>query len=146
MVGRTRYRNAPVEAGARDAEVLETAFDEAQDLVPPALGPDEVRIFAIQLKEPLLVFRKAEEPGLLCRPLDGRALGRQLLAALSRDELAFIVECFVADRIPALVAIEVKVARLFHRLPDGDAGAVVPRLGRPDERIVGDIQFRAHIA
>ena len=58
------------------------------------------------------------------------------------DQLALVVKGLVADRIPALVAVEVEVAARLHRLPQGDAGAVVARLGRAHERIVGDIQFR----
>ena len=38
MIGAARHRHAPVEAGARDAEVVEPALDEAQHLVAAALG------------------------------------------------------------------------------------------------------------
>src|SRR4029453_4978000 len=111
----------------------------AQDLVAARFRADELGIVAIKLEQRLLVLGQAEEPGLLSRPLDGRALGRELLPALPLDELAFVVESLVAPRIPTLVAVEIKVPGRLHRFPDGDACALVARLGGAHEIIVRDV-------
>src|SRR3954447_18099343 len=125
MTCRIRHRNAPVEAGARDAEILQPAFDEANDLVAAAFGADEVGIVTVKLEQRLLILGQAEEPGFLRGPLDRSALWRQLFApGLAGDQLAFVVKCFVAYRVPALVSVEIQVPRLFHRSPNGAAGVM----------------------
>ena len=84
MIVAGRHRHSPVEAGARDAEILETALDEADDLVATALRTDEVGIGCVEIEQRLLILRQAEEPAFFDRPFDRRALRRQLRAVLGR--------------------------------------------------------------
>src|SRR5690606_12724459 len=77
---------------------------------------------------------------------DGRALGRELLSALPFGQFLFLVKGFVADRIPALIAIEIEIAGVLHRLPDRLAGLVMGGLGGADETIARNIELRRHLA
>ena len=140
-----RHLHPPVEAGAGDGEVGQPAFDEAQHLVAAALGADEVRIGRIMSEQRLLIGGEAEEPALLHRPFDERALRRELLAAVGDDQLLLAIISLVADRVPTLVAAEIDVAALRHRLPDRLAGLVMGGLGGADEAIEGDIKFPVHL-
>ena len=85
--GAARHLHPPVEAGARDGEIGEPALDEAQHLVAARLRADEVGIVGIMGEQPLLIGGEAEEPALLDRPFDRRALRRELLAAVGDDQL-----------------------------------------------------------
>ena len=44
-----RHRNAPLERGARNRQIVQPAFDKAGDLVAPGFGQNEVRVFVIEL-------------------------------------------------------------------------------------------------
>src|SRR5690349_18752875 len=112
MLATARHRYAPVEAGARNAEILQAAFDEADDLVAAALRLDEVRVRRVMVEQRLLVFRQPEEPTLLDRPFDRRTLRRQLHAIFAVGQLLGLVIGFVPHRIPTLVTIEVEVPPL----------------------------------
>src|SRR4051795_7972938 len=102
------HRDAPVETGAGNAEILQPAFDKAQNFVTAGIGLNEVRVLGIVIEQRLLIFGKAEEPALLDRPFDRRALRRQLCASLIVGELVFLVISLVADGVPTFVAVEVK--------------------------------------
>src|SRR6185437_12460264 len=67
------HGHTPVEAGARDAEILEAALDEADHFVAAALRPDELRVRRIMIEQRLLVLGQAEEPALLDRPFYRRS-------------------------------------------------------------------------
>src|SRR4051812_29568585 len=99
---------------------------------------------AIMIEQPLLIGREAEEPALLHRPIDERALRRKLLATLGDNQLLLVIISFVADRIPTFVAAEIDVPLLGHRLPDRLAGAVMGRLGGADEAIERDLKLIVH--
>src|SRR5690606_21853305 len=89
MPRRIRDWNAPVEAGARDAEILEPALDEAQHLVAAAFRADEIGVVAIEREKPVLVGREAEEPAFLDGPFDRCSLRRELYPPFPFEELAF---------------------------------------------------------
>ncbi len=144
MIGRSRHRHAPVEAGAADREVDQPALDEAQDLVAARFRADEVRVGGVEIEQGLLVFGEAEEPGLLGGPFDRRALRRELVAPLPVGQFLLLVEGLVADRIPAFVAVEIQVAGVRHRLPDRLAGGVMLGLDGADETIVRNIEYVGH--
>ncbi len=140
-----RHRNAPVEAGARDAEVLEAALDEAEDFIAAAVGLDELGVCGIMVEQPLLVVRQSEKPAGFLGPFDRSAVRRQFFAPLPVDQLRFLVKGFVANRIKAGVAVEVEVPLLRHCGPDRLAGAIMIVLRRPDKTIIGYIKSVAHI-
>ena len=70
----------------------------------------------------------------------GVPCGESFFAALAFDQFAFVVIGFVANRVPAFVAIEIEVALLLHRLPDRLARAVVIGIGGADKTVVGNVQ------
>src|SRR6476469_5213686 len=144
MIGAARNRDPPGEAGAADAEVLEPTLDEAKHFVAAARRLDEARMGGIMVEQFLLVGRQAEEPAFLDRPFDRRALWRELFAALALDQLALVVIGFVADRVPAVVAVEREVATVGHRRPDRARRGVMIGVGGADETIVRHLKYIAH--
>ena len=65
-----RERHAPVERGAADGEILETALHEANDLVSARLGLDEIGMSLEEVEQRLLEGRELEEPALLLDALE----------------------------------------------------------------------------
>src|SRR5678816_433737 len=98
----------------------------------------------IVIEQLLLVVGEAEEPGLLRRPFDRRALWRELFAPFPVDKLAVIVECLVADRVPTFVTVEIEVAGSLQRLPDGDARFVMTWFRGAYKCIIRNIKSRTH--
>ena len=77
VVGMVGHRHAPVERGARDRQVAQSAGDEADHLVAPHVGPDELRVRLVVGQQLVGVGRQPEEVGLLLGPRHRRAgLGR----------------------------------------------------------------------
>ena len=142
----TGHLHAPVEAGAADGKIAQTAFDEAHHLVSAAVGLDEVWLAAVQVQQLVLILRQAEEPAFLHRPFDRSALRRQLLPPLACHKLLLVVEGLVAHRIPTLIPVQIEVAIGFHLAPQRLARRMVTGFGRSDEAIVGDVQQVEQIA
>ena len=63
------HRDAPGEARAGNAEILQALLDERDHLVLAALRLDEAGLILIELEQPVRILRKAEEIGLLLGPL-----------------------------------------------------------------------------
>ena len=97
------------------------------------------------IEQRLRIVRQLEEPAFLGRPFDRGALGGELVAPCPVSQLLFLVERLVADRIPALVAIEIEIAIGLHRLPDCNTGFVVRGLCSANEAIIGYVKFVAHV-
>ena len=87
------------------------------------------------IEQGLLVGRQFEKPAFLDRPFDGAPCG-EAFRPLPRHQFSVVVESFVADRIPAFVAPEIKVAPLSHGAPDRLAGAMVLGIRRADETVI----------
>ena len=126
------------EPAAADREVLEAAADEAEHLVAPEVGLDELGVIGVVALEPLLVRRQAEEPVLLGQPLEGHVgVVRADRPARRLDHLGGGPKALVRA-VPALVRAEVEVAvgvgPADHLLGRPD----VVRVGRPDEPVGGD--------
>ena len=138
------HLDPPVEAGARDGKIHQSAFDEFQNLVTATFRANELGISGDMVKQRLLVFREAEEPAFLGGPVDRRALGRKFHAPFPLDQLLFLVERLVPHRIPALVAAEIEIIIGGHRLPDRLTGAVMIGLRGSDKTIVTDVQGIIH--
>ena len=141
MVGIVGHRHAPLETGARDREVVEPALDEADNLVAPRLGQDEIRVRVVEREQPLLPGREAEEIARLLDPFDRRAGRRQTV-----DQLALGVERLVAHRIPAGIGAEVDFVALDQLAPQLLDRFRVPCLGRADEIVIGQAHRLAQIA
>src|SRR3546814_6500554 len=119
-------------------------LDEAQNLVAATLGSDEIGVGRIMIEQCLLVFGEPEEPCLLSSPFDRGAVGREL-APFPLDQFLLVVKRLVANRIPALIAIEIEVAGSGHALPQRLGGGVMIGFDSADESIMRDVQFRSHI-
>ena len=133
-------RDAPGGARAADREVLEALADEAQHLVAPVVGLDEVRVRLVVREQALLVGRQAEEPVALAEPLEGharvvRALhpGRGLVQVRRRLEA-------LGRAVPAVVAAEVDVAVVVGAADHLLGRAVVVGIGGADEPVRADQQ------
>src|SRR5207249_8360627 len=97
-------------------------------------------------QEPVLPRRKPEEEIVLLQPLDISAGRRKLLAAGTREQLALIVEGFVAHRIPAGKAAEIDLAAPLQFAPQRLDAADMALLGRSDEVVVADVEKPRHLA
>ena len=85
VVRAARHLHAPVEAGARDRRGRESPPSTKRSTsLRRLVGLDEVGIGRIMVEQRLLIGGQAEEPALLDRPFDRRALRRELLAACRR--------------------------------------------------------------
>ncbi|MEZ4236358.1 MAG: hypothetical protein R3F59_09395 [Myxococcota bacterium] len=123
---------------AADAQVAERLAQEAEHLVAPVLGLDEVGIGRDGVEERLLVLRHAEEPVRLLEHPEVRlgelARGDALLALLVGDE------DLVLDEVPAAVLVAVDLAAVEQLLQRGLDERLVIGVGRADEAIVADVE------
>ncbi len=122
VVGMTGHRDAPpVERRAGDGEVAQPAGDEADDLVSPHLGFDELGgVLRVEGQQSFGVRRQPEEVGLLLGPRHrgGAGLGGHPDPVGADGRLGLGEEAFVAYRVPARVDVEVHVVRRDHPAPD----------------------------
>ena len=136
-------RNAPVEGGTRDGQILQAALDERDDFVATRLGADEIGMGLVELEEAVLEFRKLEEPVLLARrhathrTLAIRADERARIVGL---QVAFGIVGFFMDAVPALVGALVEVAFLVEVVPERLHGARLAIGARAHEVGEGDIE------
>src|SRR3546814_16194303 len=107
-------------------------LDEAQNLVAATLGSDEIGVGRIMIEQCLLVFGEPEEPCLLSSPFDRGAVGREL-APFPLDQFLLVVKRLFANRIPALIAIELEVAGSGHALPPRPCGGRLHGFARAGE-------------
>src|SRR5258707_2939268 len=101
---------------ARDTEVGEPAFDEAQHLVATLLGEDVDGSRFDELVQAILMSGETEEVVLLFDDLGRGPVDR----AAAADQLVVRVELFAADAVEAAVAFAIDVAA---------RGAGAPQLG-----------------
>ena len=129
------HRDAPGEAGARDAQVLKTRLDEVVDHLVDAACRLEEGAALQQLLHGLGVFRETEEVGLLLGVLDGAAA----VGALAVDELGLGPEALAVLAVFAAVLALVDVAVVVHLAEHALDGLDVIIVGRADEAVVGDV-------
>ena len=129
------HGNAPGEAGAADAQVLQAGLDEVVDhLVYAGAGLQEVRILQ-QMLYPVGVLAQPEEIGLLLRVLHLAAT----VGALAVHQLALGPEALAGLAVFALVGALVDVALFVHLTEDLLDGGTVVIVGGADEAVVGDV-------
>ena len=139
-----RNLDPPVKAGARHGKIAQPCFYEGDHLVAAAFRAQETGSFQ-EGQQLVLIGGETKEPAFLNGPFDRCALGRELLAALALGQLALVVIGFVADRVPAFVAIEIEVAIRFHAPPQFLGRGMVARFRGAQEYVIGHIQSVAHI-
>ncbi len=145
------YGNAPVEARARDREVLEAALNKAADLVHAEVGLDKVRVLVVELEEAILERGELEEVGLLLHALErAAAVGAEVLALgvvllVGFCDLGLGEVGLLGHAVPAVVGVLVEVARLLHALPEVLHGVVLALLGGADEVVVRDLELAPEV-
>ena len=134
VLGIARHRYAPLERGAADRQIAQSAAHERDHLVAPRLGTNEVGMLGVILQQPLFHGRQLEEIIFLVNRF-GRppALGTRRARADDID-----VE-LVEHAILAAVRTFVDVAALLQSGEHGLHAAHVPGLGGADEVVVGDL-------
>ena len=131
------HRNAPLERGAADAQVLQARAQEVvEHLVGAGRRLDEVRVGLDIVDEPVLILAHAEEVALLARRLGGAAAVRAEVALL---ELRGRPEGLAFGAVLALVGTLVDVALLVELLEDLLHGLDVALVRGADEVVVLDV-------
>src|SRR5690606_17341794 len=113
-----RNRNAPVEGGAGDGQVLQAGLYEADHFIAALGGTDEVRLALIEGEKLLLIGGKPEEVAFLLHPFHRRALRAVAHIIVANFRFFLAVVGLVAYRVPAGIAALVDVATSGHGLPD----------------------------
>ena len=129
------HRDAPGEAGAADAQVLQTGLDEVVDhLVDTAPGLQKIRVLQ-QVTHPVGVLAQPEEVGLL--------LGvRHLTAAVGAfavHQLALGPEALAGLAVLAPVGSLIDIPLVIHLPEDLLDGGHMIVVGGADEPVVGDV-------
>ena len=127
--------HAPLEARARNAQILKTGLDEVVDhLVDAGGGLEEIGILK-QVLHAVGVLAQLEEVGLLLGVLDvASAVG-----ALAVDELALGPEALAGLAVLALVGALVNVAVVIHFAEDLLDRRNMVIIRRADEAVVGNV-------
>ena len=129
------HGDAPGEARAGDAQVLQTGIDEvAHHLVDAGARLEIVRVHQ-QIAHGLGIFRETEEIGLLLGGLDLAAA----VGALAVLQLALRPERLARRAVHAGVFALVDVAVLIHLLEDALDGLDVVFVRGADEAVIGDV-------
>src|SRR5262249_50699363 len=106
------------------------------DFVQSLLRQHKIGMPCIEIEQLVLVGGKAKEVTLLLYPFDRRALRSDPLPVLVEFGLDFIIESFIAYRVPTQIFREVNVAFLGHFFPNADRRSMMARLSRADEVVI----------
>ena len=128
-----RHRDAPLDLGAGDGEVLEAVLDHPPRLVAAGRRQHPVGVRVVVRQQALAVGGEPEEPVLLLQPLHRRAVDR---AQPSLEQLVLAVEALARRAVPAAVAAAVDVAGLVDALEDALHLRLVLGVGGADEEVV----------
>ena len=132
-----RQRDAPRQAGAADGEVAQPGADQPERLVAAELGHDRPGMGRVPVEQAVLEARQAEEVVLLLELLDRQLVDR---AQVAGQQVVVAVVQLAAHAVLAPVQVELDVAGVVAALQQLDDGGPVPRLGRADEVVVGDLE------
>ena len=135
MLGVEVNRDAPLEARAGDAEVLQARVNEVVDhLVDAGARQQEVRVDE-QVTHAVRVLGQAEEIGLLLGVHNGAAA----VGAAAVDELALGPEALAGGAVLADILALVDVALFIHLLEDFLDGGNMVVVGGADEAVIADV-------
>ncbi len=135
VLGIEVHRNAPGEAGAGDAQILQAGVQEVlHHLVDAAAGLEEVGVLQ-QIPDLVGVLAQAEKVGLLLRVLHLPAA----VGALAVHQLALGPEGLAGGAVFALVGALVDVALVVHLLENLLDALHMVVVGGADEPVVGDV-------
>jgi hypothetical protein len=137
----TGNRNAPTNRGARNAQVLQTAFDEADDFVLARFRLNEGGIFLVKIEQRLLERGKFEEVVLFRNGFRGPAAIGTVVARLGVVYEGVVVNAVLAG-VVALVDVAVFLAQLEKPLH----GADMFQVGGANELVGGQSKLIPQIA
>ena len=136
VLGVKLHRDAPGEAGAGHAQVLQAGLQEVVDhLVLPGLGLDELGMLFDVLHQPGSVFAHAEEIGLL----PGGLAGAAAVGTLAVHQLALGPEGFAGGAIHPLVLALVNVPLVIKLFEDLLHLLFVHGVGGADKAVIGGV-------
>ena len=134
MLGVEVNRDAPLEARAGDAEILQARVNEVVDhLVDAGARQQEVRVDE-QVTHAVRVLGQAEEIGLLLGVHNGAAA-----VGAAADELALGPEALAGGAVLADILALVDVALFIHLLEDFLDGGNMVVVGGADEAVIADV-------
>ena len=137
------HRDAPGDAGAADADVLEALLDEREGLVVARLRLHEAGCRAEELGQPVLVPAEQEVVVLLLQP---DRLDAVVRAEAVGGEVALVPERLAGGAVEAAVAALLDVAGGLELLDEALHERLVLRVGRADEEVVGGAERRGKLA
>ena len=129
----------PLEPGRRpgDGEVAQRLLQEAEDLVPPHLGEDPVRVVLDVADQVFLEVAHAEEPVGLLDLLHGPSAVR---AGLALAQVLLGPVALLVDAVPPGVGALVDVAPVVEPLQESPDHGHVLVFGGADEAVEADVQ------
>src|SRR5260370_10643043 len=130
-----RNRNAPANRSARDAQVAEAAFDEAENFVAASFGLDEFGILGIVLAETLSEFGEFEIEILFGNCMCGPAAIRTIFAGL------YVYVRIVEDAVLPSVVPRIDIAIFAAALKQPLHGSVVLHISGANKSIALDAEF-----
>ncbi len=135
MAGVEVHRDAPVEAGAGNAQIFQARLDEVvHHLVDAGAGLQKVRVLQ-QVLHAVGILAQAEEIRLLLRVVYLAAT----VGALAVHQLALGPEALAGCAVFALVRALINIAIVVHLSEDLLHGGAVIVVGGADEPVVGDV-------
>lgn len=132
------HRNAPGEAGAGHAEVLQAALHELDHFISAGFRLNEIGMFFDIFHPAVRIFGHFKEIGILTHPLQRTAAVR---ADMVRRKLVFRPEGFVGDAVPAFILAKVNVSLVIGPLEQHLNHLLMTFFGGTDEIVVGNIEF-----
>ena len=142
MAGVEVHGDAPLEAGAGNAQILQTRLDEVvHHLVDAGAGLQEVGVLQ-QVLHLIGVLAQTEEVGLLL----GIVYLAAAVGALAVHQLALRPEALAGGAVLALIGALIDIAVVIHLLEDALHGGAVIVVGGADEPVVGDVHQLPQVA
>ena len=133
VLGVEVHRNAPLDGGTADAQILQAGLEEVVDhFVLAGRGLDEIGVLLDILDQPVLILAQLEEIGFLAGLFHGAAA----VGAVAVLQLQFGEEALAGGAVPALVAALVDVALLVKLAEDLLHGLYMALVGGADEVVV----------
>ena len=130
-------RNAPLERGTGNAQILQARLQEVvEHFIAAALRLNEFRMILNVLDQTRRILAHAEEIRLLLHRLQFTAADRALSI---RPDLARCIECFALLTVHAIVVSLVDIALVIELLEDLLYLPLMVGIRRADELVIGDI-------
>ena len=137
-----RQRDAPRLARPAHRNVLQTALDQAKNLVAADVRLEKLGMRGEVVEQRLLILREPEEIVLLANPF---GLQRRVQRTVAVDEILLLLELLAADAVPPLVDALENVAGVPQTPRQFRDTGFVTRLGGADEIVERHVQTRPRV-